>query len=69
MREKLSMISLLVQSRDVPPHVRDDLRTFFDDPARKDAGCDAARGLMTTFADLSRTDVMDLMGMEAGVCA
>lgn len=68
MNEKMSMVPLLVQSRDVPARVRADLRMFLDDPARQDAGCHAALGLMTSF-DLSRTEVMDLMGFEASACA
>lgn len=69
MSAKLSMIPLLVQSCDVPSQVRDDLRTFLANPQRKDVGCQAARGLMTSFADLSQREVMDLMGFEANVCA
>ena len=69
MIEKMSMVPILVQSRDVPAPVRAALRTFLDDPARQDAGCEAALGLMTTFSDLPRRDVMDLMGFESCGCA
>lgn len=60
---KLSMVPLLVQSRDVPGPVREALQTFMRDPSRKDAGCEAAFGLLESF-DLSKGEVMDLMGFE-----
>jgi hypothetical protein len=64
---KLSMVPLLVQSRDVPGPVRAALQTFMTDPSRTDAGCEAAFGLLESF-DLSKREVMDLMGFEQQVC-
>lgn len=62
------MIPLLVQSLDVPAPVRGALRAFLDDPARRDAGCQAAAGLLASF-DLSPGEVMDLMGLEPLGCS
>lgn len=64
---KLSMVPLLAQSRDVPGPVREALQTFMRDPSRKDAGCQAAVGLFQSF-DLSKSEVMDLMGFEQMAC-
>lgn len=60
---RMSMLPLLVQSRDVPGPVREALQTFMRDPSRTDAGCEAAFALQRTF-DLSKREVMDLMGFE-----
>lgn len=68
MSQKLSMVPILVQSRDVPAGVRANLRTFLEDPTQAEAGCDAARGLMNAF-ELSQHEVMDLMGFEACPCS
>jgi hypothetical protein len=64
---RLSMVPLLVQSRDVPAPVREALQTFMRDPSRTDAGCEAASGLLRNF-DLSKGEVMDLLGVEQSLC-
>lgn len=64
--QRLSMVPLLVQSRDVPAPVREALQRFMRDPST-DAGCEAAFGLLRTF-DLSKGEVMDLMGFEQSLC-
>lgn len=63
---RMSMLPLLVQSRDVPPPVREALQRFMTNPST-DAGCEAACGLLSTF-DLSKGEVMDLMGFEPSLC-
>lgn len=63
----MSMIPLLVQSRDVPAPVREALQIFQADPNRRDAGCDAVVGLLQSF-DLSKNEVFDLLGVESSMC-
>lgn len=64
---KLSMVPLLVQSRDVPADVRQALQDYLTDPRDLDAGCEAAAGLKQAF-DLSGREVLDLMGLEPQAC-